>query len=76
MPKVENTDLYQKDDFNNKVKFLIPLSKAEVIWEDKPFEELPDRAQNTMTLREYACIHTKVPNSGTPWLDEIIKQAK
>lgn len=28
-----------------------------------------------MTLRQYAAIHLKVPNSGTDWLDEMIKQA-
>lgn len=28
-----------------------------------------------MTLREYAAIHLKVPNSGTPWLDEMIRES-
>ena len=28
-----------------------------------------------MTLRQYAAIHLKVPNSGTDWLDDMIKQA-
>ena len=28
-----------------------------------------------MTLRQYAAIHLKVPNSGTDWLDEMIEQA-
>lgn len=28
-----------------------------------------------MTLRQYAAIHLKVPNSGTEWLDDMIKQA-
>lgn len=31
--------------------------------------------QNGMTLRQYAAIHLKVPNSGTDWLDEMIEQA-
>ena len=30
---------------------------------------------NGMTLRQYAAIHLKVPNSGTDWLDDMIKQA-
>lgn len=76
LPKVENIDIYTKDEFNGKVKYLIPLSSAEVLWEDKPFEELPDKSFAQMTLREYACIHTRVPNSGNRWLDEIIKQSK
>lgn len=28
-----------------------------------------------MTLREYASIKLRVPESGTPWLDEMIRQA-
>lgn len=29
-----------------------------------------------MTLREYAAIKLKVPNSGTDWLDEMIRQSR
>lgn len=29
-----------------------------------------------MTLREYAAIHLRVPNSGTPWLDDMIQQSR
>jgi len=28
-----------------------------------------------MTLRQYAAIHLKVPNSGTDWLDGMIRQS-
>ena len=28
-----------------------------------------------MTLRQYAAIHLKVPNSGMDWLDEMIEEA-
>lgn len=28
-----------------------------------------------MTLRQYAAIRLKVPNSGTDWLDEMIEEA-
>ena len=28
-----------------------------------------------MTLREYAAIHLRVPDSGTPWLDEMIRSS-
>jgi hypothetical protein len=28
-----------------------------------------------MTLRQYAAIHLKLPNSGTDWLDEMIEEA-
>jgi len=29
-----------------------------------------------MSLRQYACIHLRVPTTGEPWLDDIIKQAR
>jgi hypothetical protein len=54
-------------------KYIVPLSEARLIYEDVPFKQLPDKPFKEMTLREYACIHLKVPNSGLPWLDEIIK---
>lgn len=28
-----------------------------------------------MTVRQYASIHLKVPNSGTDWLDDMIRQS-
>jgi hypothetical protein len=31
---------------------------------------------NGMTLRQYAAIHLKRPQSGLPWLDEMIEQAR
>jgi hypothetical protein len=34
-----------------------------------------DEYNNGMTLRQYAAIHLKVPNSGTDWLDEMIEEA-
>ena len=33
------------------------------------------RASPGMTLRQYAAIKLKVPNSGTKWLDEMIEQS-
>lgn len=50
----------QKDDWS-KVEF---------------FEEKDDLEFKKMTLRQYACIHLKIPNSGIDWLDKIIKQAE
>lgn len=34
-------------------------------------------ASNTegMSLRQYAAIHLKIPNSGTDWLDEMIRKS-
>ena len=32
-------------------------------------------AQEGMTLREYAAIKLKVPDSGTHWLDDMIRQS-
>jgi len=57
-------------------KYLIPKSDWEEIWVDKPFEELADQPFRDITVRQYACIHLKVPKTGLVWLDEIIKQAK
>lgn len=58
--EISKNDVQRKDDWST-VEF---FSESE----DKPFKE--------MTLRQYACIHLKVPNSGVDWLDKIIKQAK
>lgn len=33
------------------------------------------KPQEGMTLRQYAAIHLKLPNSGTDWLDEMIEEA-
>lgn len=53
----------------------ISKDKWVLVWEDKPFEELPDKSYREMTLREYACIQLKVAKSGLVWLDEIINSA-
>jgi hypothetical protein len=34
-----------------------------------------DPPYGSMTLRDYACIQLRVPESGKPWLNEIIKKA-
>lgn len=57
-------------------KHIILLSDCDIQWEDKPYEELEDLSYRDMTLRHYACIQLGVPNSGLPWLDELIKQKK
>ena len=69
---------YKENEFMNSTKYLVPLSDCEVVWVDKPLEEieLPDGHFSEMTLRQYACIHLKVPKSGLPWLDEVIKESK
>ena len=45
-----------------------------------PFVELdaegkPVAIETGMTLRQYAAIKLRVPNSGTDWLDEMIRQS-
>lgn len=59
----------------SREKYIIPETKWEKIWEDKPFEELPDVPFKEMTLRQYACIQLKVPETDLPWLNEIIKKS-
>ena len=46
-----------------------------------PFVELdaegkPVAIETGMTLRQYAAIKQRVPNSGTDWLDEMIREAR
>lgn len=76
--KIPTVDGLQKDIFMEKTKYLVPLSNCEVVWTDKPLEEteLPDENFGKMSLRHYAAIHLKVPNSGILWLDEMIKESK
>lgn len=57
-------------------KWLIPEKYWEKIWKDEPYVELVDSRYAEMTLRHYACIHLKVPESGLVWLDELIKKSK
>lgn len=66
-------DEYTKDPKSDK--YLIPLSWCTIIWEDKPFQELEDEPYRDMTLRQYACIHLRVPNTGLSWLNELISQS-
>lgn len=50
--------------------------KVETIF---PQEEKIDNisvSKGGMTLREYAAIKLKVPDSGTPWLDEMIEKSR
>ena len=32
-------------------------------------------AREEFTLKDYACIHLKVPKTGKPWLDELITES-
>lgn len=69
---------FPEDIFMGKTKYLVPVTLCQLVWEDKPLEEieLPDKKFQEMTVREYACIHLKVPNSGIPWLDKLIEQGQ
>lgn len=59
----------------NTEKRMIPLDECQIIWEDKPYIELPDLSFREMTVRQYACIKLGVPESGLPWLDILIKKS-
>jgi len=69
-----NHDLESYDYDDNTEKYMIPLSRCKLVWEDKPFVEKPDKPFKEMTLREYACIHLQVPDSGLEWLDNLISK--
>lgn len=73
--KPSSIDGYQTDIFGGHTKYLIPLSECGVIWEEKEYVELPDAFYNSMTLRQYACIQLKVPESGLSWLDQLISKS-
>lgn len=64
------------NEYKGNKNYLVKLSDCEVIWEDKPFVELPDLPFSSMTLRHYAAIHLREPLSGLDWLDEMIKKSK
>lgn len=66
-----DTEKYEYDP--DTEKFMIPLYKCQVVWEDKPFVEKADLSFKDMSLRHYACIHLRVPDSGLDWLDNLIK---
>jgi hypothetical protein len=70
----EVIDTLEVDKYNGRTKLIVPLTEAKVIWEDKPFVELPDIPFSGMTLRHYACIHLKRPESGLAWLDKLIQE--
>ena len=40
-----------------------------------PTATLAQKTEGGMTLREYAAIKLKVPDSGTDWLDDMIRQS-
>lgn len=69
---------FKEDIFLGKTKWLVPLSKCEEVWKDVPLEdiEMIDEQFSKMTLRDYACIHLKVPKTNYPWLNEIIKEGQ
>ncbi len=67
---------WEREMFNNKEKILVPLKVAKIIWEDKPYETLPDDKFTTMTLRDYACIHLGVAETDKPWLNALITKSK
>ena len=43
---------------------------------DRAYSAARAEAIGGMTLRQYAAIHLRVPNSGTDWLDAMIVEAK
>lgn len=73
--KVSDFSTILTNEYKGNKNYLIKLSDCEVVWEDKPFVELPDLPFSSMTLRHYACIHLKEPSSGIEWLDNLIKQS-
>lgn len=72
-PKLKDFSKLDTEDFRGDTKYMVPLYMCEPVWEDKPFIEKPDLPFRDMSLRQYACIHLGVPNSGVDWLDALIK---
>jgi hypothetical protein len=76
IPRPDYLEQYEFEKFGKDYKYQIPKRDWETVWEDKEFEEKPDKAFKEMTLREYACIKLKIPDSGNQWLDTLIKKTK
>ena len=77
LPKQDTLDNFKEEKFQDKPKFLVPLDKARVVWkEEQEFEELVDELFTKVTIRQYACIHLGLPESGLPWLDDLITKSK
>lgn len=69
---------FKENEFGGATKYIVPLRDCETVWKDQPKEEieLPDEAFGSLTMRDYACIHLKVPKSRLPWLNELIKEGQ
>ena len=65
--------LYKDMDSN---KYFIPRDLWADVLKDEEYVELPDTSFREITIRQYACIHLGVPNSGLDWLDILIKESK
>ncbi len=52
-----------------------PMARVTVLAEDGTTNEAAALTHNGMTLRQYAAIKLCVPNSGTDWLDEMIRKS-
>jgi hypothetical protein len=76
LPKIADISSLQKNEHEGKIKYLVKLDNTIPIWEDKEVVALPDKPYRDMTLREYACIHLKIADSGNTWLDVLIAESK
>lgn len=59
----------------NVIRASLGASLKAMLEEDREITmpAFPSEKNNGMTLKQYAAIHLKVPNSGTDWLDDMIK---
>jgi hypothetical protein len=70
-------DIYEGEIFQNSEKFLVPEGDwVQVEEEEQGYVELEDEAYQTMTIRDYACIQLRIPESNKDWLNKLIKSAK
>lgn len=76
LPKQENKEKFDLEDFGNYKKYQIPMSKCIEIKEPEPYKELEDANMSAMTVRDLAAILLKKPISNKIWLNHIIKENK
>ena len=77
LPKQDSLDGFKTESFQDKPKYLVPLDRARVVWkEEEEYEELVDEPFSKISIRQYACIHLGLPESGLPWLDDLITKSK
>lgn len=69
------TDL-EEEEHEGRTKYIVPLSRCSELQAAEEYVTLEDEQYGNMTLRDYACIHLKVPETDKTWLNTLIKKSR